>query len=91
MMDTIKETFPAEVTYTYPEGGLFTWVVLPDHIDSAELMKKAIERKVAFVPGGSFFPNGGNKNTLRLNYSNMPEDKIVEGITRLSEVIKEAL
>lgn len=91
MMDTIKRTFPEEVTYTYPEGGLFTWVVLPEHIDAAELMKVAVERKVAFVPGGSFFPNGGNKNTLRLNYSNMPEEKIVEGIERLSEVIKEAL
>jgi len=91
MLDTMKEHFPPEVKYTHPEGGLFTWAVLPEHINARELMKKAIERNVAFVPGGSFFPNGGNENTMRINYSNMPEDRIVEGIKILGEVIKEAL
>ncbi|MFZ5968264.1 MAG: PLP-dependent aminotransferase family protein [Bacillota bacterium] len=87
MLSTMKEYFPPEVKYTYPEGGLFTWVVLPEYINTRELMVKALEKNVAFVPGGSFFPNGGNENTFRLNYSNMPEEKIVEGIKRLGEVI----
>ncbi len=91
MINTMKETFPSEVKFTYPEGGLFTWVELPEYINARKLMVKALEKKVAFVPGGSFFPNGGNENTFRLNYSNMTEEKIVEGIQRLSEVIKEAL
>jgi len=91
MIQTMKEHFPPEVKYTYPEGGLFTWAVLPEHINARELMAKAIEKNVAFVPGGSFFPNGGNENTMRINYSNMPEDRIVEGIKILGEVIKEAL
>lgn len=91
MLETMKECFPTQAKYTYPEGGLFTWVEVPEHISARDLMVKALEKKVAFVPGGSFFPNGGRENTLRLNYSNMPEDKIVEGIRRLGEVLKEAI
>ena len=91
MMKTMEEEFPKEVKYTYPEGGLFTWVVLPDHINARELAVKALEKSVAFVPGGSFFPNGGNENTLRMNYSNMNEDRIVEGVKRLGAAIKEMM
>ncbi|MCG8541500.1 MAG: PLP-dependent aminotransferase family protein [Clostridia bacterium] len=91
MINAIKEYFPSEVKYTYPQGGLFTWAVLPEHINARELMVKALERNVAFVPGGAFFPNGGNENTMRINYSNMPGDRIVEGIKVLGEVIKESL
>jgi 2-aminoadipate transaminase len=91
MLNTMKEHFPEEVKYTYPEGGLFTWAVLPKHINARELMAEAIKQNVAFVPGGSFFPNGGNENTMRINYSNMPEERIVEGIKILGKVIKEAL
>ena len=79
------------LTYTYPNGGLFTWVELPAHMNARELFKKAIEKEVAFVPGGSFYPNGGYENTLRLNYSNMPEEKIKEGIKRIGEAIDEML
>ena len=49
---------------------------------------KCLDKKVAFVPGGGFFPNGGHENTLRMNYSCMPEEKITEGIKRIGEVIK---
>ncbi len=45
-------------------------------------------KNVAYVPGGSFFPNGGKENHFRLNYSCMPEDKIVEGITKIAEVLR---
>lgn len=88
---TMKEEFPEGVKFIEPEGGLFIWAVLPEHIDARDLAKKAIEKKVAFVPGGSFFPNGGNENTMRINYSNMDEEKIVIGIKRLGESIKEML
>ena len=91
MLETMEETFPKEAKYTYPEGGLFTWVELPDYINTRDLMVKAVENNVAFVPGGSFYPNGSHENTMRLNYSNMSEEKIVEGIKRLAQVIKEAL
>ena len=91
MLQTMKETFPPEAKFTYPEGGLFTWVELPVHVNTRDLMIKAVERNVAFVPGGSFYPNGGHENSMRLNYSNMSEEKIVEGIKCLAEVIKEVL
>jgi DNA-binding transcriptional MocR family regulator len=67
------------------------WCELPENMNARELMIKAVEKKVAFVPGGSFFPNGGHENTMRINYSNMPNDKIVEGIKRLGDVLKEAI
>lgn len=89
MINTMKECFPANVSYTHPEGGLFLWVTLPEGIDAAEVFKKALEKKVAFVAGEPFYPNGGNANHFRLNYSNMPEDKIVEGIKALGEVLTE--
>lgn len=89
MVQAMKTEFPPEVKYTYPEGGLFLWVELPSHIKAEKLLLTCLEYKVAFVPGDSFFPNGGVENTLRLNYSNMPEERIIEGIKRLGKVIKE--
>jgi 2-aminoadipate transaminase len=88
MINCIKEEFPVDIKYTTPEGGLFLWVELPSNIKAKELFDRALENKVAFVPGDSFFPKGNCKNTLRLNYSNMPEDKIIEGIKRLGAVLK---
>jgi 2-aminoadipate transaminase len=89
MVSVMEQAFPAGVTFTRPQGGLFAWAELPSHIDARELLVKSLERKVAFVPGGSFFPNGGHENTMRLNYSNMPEDRITDGLKRLGETIKE--
>lgn len=91
MMKTIEEEFPKEAIYTYPEGGLFTWVVLPEYMNARELAVTALEQNVAYVPGGSFYPNGGNENTFRLNYSNMDDERIVEGIKRLGKVLKDAI
>lgn len=91
MISTMRECFPPEASFTDPDGGLFTWVELPDYINTRELASKALEKKVAFVPGSGFFPNGGNNCCMRLNYSCMPDDRIVEGIHRLADVIKEAL
>ena len=91
MCDSMKEYFPEGITFTYPEGGLFTWVTLPEGMDAKELMPKVLAKNVAYVPGGPFYPHGGNANHFRLNYSNMPEERIVEGIKRLAEVQKEEL
>ncbi|MBQ2781757.1 MAG: PLP-dependent aminotransferase family protein [Oscillospiraceae bacterium] len=95
MLDTLKNNLPEGCVCTNPVGGLFTWVVLPESFNSEEKMKelqmKCIEKNVAFVAGGSFFPNGGHENTLRLNYSCMPEEKIVFGITTLCQTIKECM
>jgi DNA-binding transcriptional MocR family regulator len=91
MINTMKEEFPEEVTFTYPNGGLFTWVTLPEYINTRELAVKALEQMVAFVPGGSFYANGGHENSFRCNYSCMDEENIVIGVKRLANVIKEAM
>ncbi len=91
MYQSMEKYFPEGVTFTYPKGGLFTWVTLPEGMDAKELMPKCLAKDVAYVPGGIFYPNGGNANHFRLNYSNMPEDRIVEGIKRLGDVLKEEL
>ena len=95
MLETLKNNLPEGCVCTNPVGGLFTWVVLPESFNSEEKMKelqmKCIAKNVAFVAGGSFFPNGGHENTLRLNYSCMPEEKIVFGITTLCQTIKECM
>jgi 2-aminoadipate transaminase len=87
MHSAIVKEFPEGTRFTYPRGGLFTWVELDENIDTRELLVESLENNVAFVPGDSFFPNGGGRNTMRLNYSNMPEDKIAEGIRVLAEII----
>lgn len=87
MMDTMEQSFPAQVKYTYPKGGLFTWVELPEGMDAREILIQCVEKNVAYIPGGAFYPEGGKENTFRLNFSNMPEDKIVEGIQRIGEVL----
>jgi 2-aminoadipate transaminase len=91
MIKSMEEEFPPQARFVRPEGGLFLWVVLPEKIDATELLVKCLEEKVAFVPGLPFYPNGGQRNTLRLNYSSMPEDRIREGIKRLAAVFRKAV
>ena len=79
MMRSIEEFFPKNLSYSKPEGGLFIWVELPEGIDSAHIFTECLKNNVACVPGTPFFPNGTQKNTLRLNYSNMSNEKIIEG------------
>ena len=87
MLQAIKKYFPENISYTRPEGGLFLWVTLPETIDAGVLLNEALVHKVAFVPGCAFYPNGGHKNTLRLNFSSSSESQIVEGIKRLGQVM----
>lgn len=91
MLDALTEFMPEGVRWTHPEGGLFLWATLPQGMNTEEIFKTAVERKVAFVPGGSFHPNGGGENTMRLNFSYSSSDKIIEGISRLGNVLNEIL
>jgi len=91
MHAAMTREFPAGVRFNRPQGGLFLWVELPEGIDSRDVLAAAIQRDVAFVPGGCFFPNGGHHHTMRVNYSNMPEDRIEEGVRRLGSVIRSFL
>jgi len=89
MLEIMEEMFPAGVRWTHPQGGMFLWGILPEDMDAAEVLRVAVQRKVAFVPGESFHPNGGGDNTMRLNFSYSNLETIREGITRLGTVLKE--
>ena len=91
MQAAIARYFPAGVQVTSPEGGMFLWVTLPEGVSASELLKRSVERKVAFVPGAAFYVDGSGENTLRLNYSNADPETIEEGIKRLGECIAEAV
>ena len=92
MLDAMDEYFPEGIKFTRTDGGLFTWVTLPEGIDAAQLMMDVVlPNNVAYVPGEPFYPNGGNANHFRMNYSCMPEDKIVEGVKRLGKALHEAM
>ncbi len=88
MLGSMQEHFPSGVTWTRPEGGMFVWVTLPEHLDARNLLVKCLERDVAFVPGGPFFPNGGNENTLRMNFSSASPERIEEGVKRMAAVLR---
>lgn len=87
----LKEYMPNEVTWINPEGGLFIFLTLPQYIDTTELFQTAIEEKVAYVPGTTFYYNGEGRNTMRLNFSFMSLEKNEEGIKRLATAIKKEI
>jgi 2-aminoadipate transaminase len=95
MLEALSQTFPAEVTWTRPKGGLFLWVTLAKGMDANELFKEALKQNVAFVPGDSFFaPDGLGEESnrhLRLNFSHARPEEIREGIRRLSVAVKTQL
>jgi len=91
MLESLEEFFPPGCKWTHPRGGMFLWVELPHYIDTSEMLNEAIEKKVAYVTGKSFFVNGEGTNTMRLNFTNAADDKIREGIKRLAEVVKKRI
>jgi 2-aminoadipate transaminase len=91
MLDAMDELFPPGVSWTKPQGGLFLWGMLPKGMDTTEIFKTAVLRKVAFVPGASFFALGGGENTMRLNFSYSNPDQIQIGIERLGNLLKEMI
>ena len=92
MLGAMDEFFPADITYTRPGGGLFIWCDLGHDLDTLALSKEAIAEKVVYVPGNTFMVDMDQKCTaLRLNYSTMSDEKIIEGIRRLGKVFNKAL
>lgn len=90
-LQALEKSFPKNVQFTRPEGGLFTWMELPEGASARDLLRRTLAEKIAFVPGGSFYPNHPRENTLRLNYSNMPENRIQEGMAKLGKITKDYL
>jgi len=88
MLTALDTYFPAGVQWTRPEGGMFVWVTLPEHIDTSKLIDEAIAQHVAFVPGAPFYANEPARNTLRLSFVTVPQDRIRSGIEILGKLIK---
>ncbi len=91
MLEALEENMPEGSKWTRPVGGMFVFVWLPEVINTRKLLEIALEKGVAFVPGDSFYPNGGGYNTMRLNFSFPPPDIIREGVRRIGEAIRELL
>ncbi|HWQ13229.1 MAG TPA: PLP-dependent aminotransferase family protein [Roseiflexaceae bacterium] len=87
MLRALEASMPPGVRWTRPEGGMFLWITLPAGVDGTAVLARAVERKVAFVPGASFHAGGGGTNTLRLNFSYAPPPRIEEGVRRLAEAL----
>lgn len=87
MLDALTNYFPAGVSWTRPQGGMFIWVTLPQHIDSTKLLEEAIKENIAFVPGAPFYANEPQHNTMRLSFVTVPPEKIKDGIQRLGSLI----
>ena len=77
-------------SYTKPEGGLFIFASLDEGLNATELLSKAVEKNVAYVPGTHFYPEGGHQNTFRLNFSKSSPEEIRRGMRLLDETFAQA-
>jgi 2-aminoadipate transaminase len=92
MLEALEEHWPPGSSWTHPQGGLFLWARVPQHVNTADFLPKAVAAKVAYVPGSAFYPGeAGGKNAMRLNFSNANEEMINEGIYRLGVALKKEL
>ncbi len=91
MLRAMEREFPGGIEWTRPEGGMFLWVTLPEGLDARVLLERCLEHDVAFVPGSSFFPEGGHENTLRMNYSISTPERIEEGVRRMAKALRAAI
>ena len=87
MLKEIDEQFPENVHHSIPQGGMFIWVEVPG-VDTKQLFDECIEHNVAFVPGSAFFANEEQPGTFRMNFSNMNDEQIVEGVKRMGKPLK---
>jgi 2-aminoadipate transaminase len=91
MLHALERHMPAGVEWNRPEGGMFVWVKLPQHINSMKLLEQAIAQNVAFVPGGPFFANEAEHNTMRLSFVTVPPATIDEGVAKLGALIRASI
>jgi 2-aminoadipate transaminase len=87
MIQALEDFFPTSVTFTRPEGGMFLWITLPDGITSRELLARAMEKKIVFVPGDTFYAGNPDMQTLRMNFSNVDPVRMRAGLNMLSTLL----
>lgn len=91
LLDTMKLLMPAGTKWTVPTGGFYSWVTLPEGIDSRAMLPRAVTSLVAYVPGTGFYVDGQGSSNLRLSYCYPTPERIVEGVRRLSTVVEQEL
>ncbi|HZD80145.1 MAG TPA: PLP-dependent aminotransferase family protein [Actinomycetota bacterium] len=89
MLAALSEHFPSQAAWTTPAGGFYVWATVPDHLDTQALLAAAVERRVAYVPGTAFYPDGRGRDAMRLSFCYPTEADIGEGIRRLGELLRE--
>jgi 2-aminoadipate transaminase len=90
MAAALQTHMPAGVQWQVPQGGMFFWLTLPAGLDATVLLPRAVAAGVAFVPGSTFYPQGGHLNTLRLSFVTVPPPRIADGIVALAQVLRNA-
>lgn len=89
MLESLDEHFPSNATWTHPVGGFYVWVTLPEYVDSQAMLAAAVERRVAYVPGTAFYPDGRGKDRIRLAFCYPTEDRVREGVARLGALLED--
>ncbi|TMK91061.1 MAG: PLP-dependent aminotransferase family protein, partial [Actinobacteria bacterium] len=89
MLDALAEQFPGTASWTHPSGGFYVWVSLPTWSDTTAMLAAAVERRVAYVPGTAFYPDGRGADRMRLAYCYPTEDRIREGVARLATLLED--
>jgi len=87
MLEALEEHMPEDATWTRPGGGFYVWATLPEWLDAKALLAAAVERRVAYVPGTAFYPDGRGANRMRLAFCYPPEDRIREGVGLLGALL----
>ena len=88
LLSLLEKHMPEGVTWTHPEGGLFLFLTMPDGFDAVKFYDTALDAGVAYVAGEFFHPDRSGKNTMRLNFSFMPPERITEGIRLLADLLR---
>jgi 2-aminoadipate transaminase len=89
MLEALAEHFPPDTSWTRPAGGFYVWVTLPGWADTRAMLAAAVERRVAYVPGTAFYPDGRGVDQMRLAFCYPPQDRIREGIARLGALLED--
>jgi 2-aminoadipate transaminase len=89
MLDCIRTMLPDDTRYVHPDGGLFTWVELPEQIDTTAMLGEAVAQKVAYMPGKEFFVQGQpiRRNCMRVSFGAVTPENIRIGMERLAAVV----
>jgi DNA-binding transcriptional MocR family regulator len=90
-LDALAASFPPGSSWTHPAGGFYVWVTLPEGVDAKAMLPRAIQGRVAYVPGTGFYADGQGRRNLRLSYSLPDPDRVREGVRRLAAVLDEEL